>query len=321
MLSRISDAELRNLYVNFPTPACVIGRDGCFIAVNEEEARLVGSPGTELIGRAVAELFGPQAQRNIARDFAAFDAGETVPTHEFEALGKIYLVATRPVRREPGGPVVAIHVVMIDITERKLLEEKLELANRQLSEANHKLTEAARTDALTGLWNRHALEELLPWEIGRSLRERTPLSVLMVDIDHFKRYNDHYGHLAGDEALHAVAHAMVEALKRPGDMVARYGGEEFLVVLPSTGPNDAMVVAANLQKAIAAIAIPHEDSLLGRLTVSIGVASRLPDAPAMPVAQIRTELIDGADQALYAVKQGGRNGVKLFKRDESLAER
>lgn len=321
MLSNFSAEDLRKLYVEFPVAACLIDRAGRYVAVNHELADLLGMTGKSLTGRHVRDLFGQAAYDNVMHDFATFDAGLPVPNHAFSAFGRDFLVAVRPLREATSDRIVAISVALTDITEQKKLESRLELSNRQLSEANHKLTEAARTDALTGLWNRHALEELLPWEIGRSLRERAPLSVLMVDIDYFKRYNDHYGHLAGDDALHAVAHAMSQTLKRPGDMVARYGGEEFLVVLPSTPASDALVVAANLQKAIAALALTHEASPVGRLTVSIGVASLPPEDQPKPISQIRAELIDEADQALYAVKQNGRDGVKLFRPDESLADR
>ncbi|WP_162375501.1 GGDEF domain-containing protein [Ancylobacter sp. TS-1] len=318
MLSQISELELRELYIKFPVPACVLDREGRYIAVNEEMASLLATPGPELVGRRAAQYFGPLADERIARDFATFDAGRSIPNHEFPALGRVYIVASRPVRRDSDNKAFAIHVVLVDITDRKRLETQLENANRQLSEANHKLTEAARTDALTGLWNRHALEELMPWEIGRSQRDGTPLSVLMIDIDRFKKYNDRYGHLGGDEALHAVAQAMVGAATRPGDMVTRFGGEEFLVLLPGTDAAGALKVAANIQQAIAALAIPHEASPTGWLTVSIGVASLPPLAASIPAGDLRTALIEDADQALYAVKQGGRNGVRLHAPDERV---
>lgn len=319
MLSQISELELRELYIKFPVPACVIDREGRYIAVNEEMARLLAVPGRHLVGRKASEFFGPLADERIARDFATFDAGRPIPNHEFPALGRVYIVASRPVRHGEDEKPFAIHVVMVDITDRKRLETQLEYANRQLSEANHKLTEAARTDALTGLWNRHALEELMPWEIGRSQRDGTPLSVLMIDIDRFKKYNDHYGHLGGDVTLHAVAQAMAAAATRPGDMVTRYGGEEFLVLLPGTDSAGALKVAANIQAAIAALAIPHEASPTGHLTVSIGVASLPPGASAIDAADLRLALIDDADQALYAMKQGGRNGIRLHVPGERVA--
>lgn len=322
MLSGISEHELRELYINFPVPACVIGRNGRYLAVNEELAGLLGVAGGRLVGERTADYFGPLADQHIARDFAAFDAGRSVPNHEFAARGRVYIVASRPVRHAGGGPPFAIHVVLVDITERKLLETQLEHANRHLSEANHKLTEAARTDALTSLWNRHALEELLPWEIGRSRREGSPLSVLMVDIDRFKKYNDRYGHLGGDEALRRVAQAMLGAATRPGDMVTRYGGEEFLVLLPTTDADGAMKVAANIQRAVAALEIAHEGAPGGRLTLSIGVASLGGGPhPEATTAAVRSALIEDADQALYLAKQQGGNAVRLHQPEADTALR
>ncbi|MCJ8142452.1 sensor domain-containing diguanylate cyclase [Ancylobacter sp. A5.8] len=311
MLSQISPEELRALCLDFPVAACLVDRNRRFLAANREYARLIGFSGARLVGRRALDVCGPEIDARMQRDFEVFDAGGQVPNHELDFAGKVHLVAARAIRPATGDHVVALCVALTDITEQKRLECRLAAANAQLSDANRRLSEAARTDALTGLWNRHALEELLPQEIGRSRRAGVPLSVLMVDVDRFKEYNDRYGHLAGDEALRAVAHAMRGALRHPGDLAARYGGEEFVIVLPGTDSDGAIVVATNVRAAIRTAAIPHAGSAVGIVTASIGVASVANIPRTAEVALIRTRLIDGADQALYAVKATTRDGIWL----------
>lgn len=311
MLSYLSADIIRHVYLNFPVATCLIGRTGLFLAANREYARLLGQPEDGVVGQHYRDLCGDAAYEQVVRDFATVDAGGCVPNKEFGIGGRTYLVAVRPLSRQNRRRVSALCVVLTDITEQKTLEQRLELANEQLSAVNRQLEEAARIDPVTGLWNRRALEELLPREIARSRRDGTPLSVLMVDIDYFKKYNDRYGHLAGDIALRSVAQAMEEALHRPGDMIARYGGEEFLVVLPTTDAAAALEVAGHLRSAIARRTIVDETSHLGRVTISIGVASLSDVAHDADVEAVRTTLVHGADQALYAVKSEGRDGIRL----------
>lgn len=311
MLSYLSADIIRHVYLNFPVATCLIGRTGLFLAANREYARLIGQPEDGVVGQHFRDLCGDPVYEQVVRDFAIFDAGGSVPNKEFSIGERTFIVSVRPLSRPNRQRVSAICVVLTDITEQKTLERQLELANKQLSAVNHQLEEAARIDPVTRLWNRRALEELLPREIARSRRDGTPLSVLMVDIDYFKKYNDHYGHLAGDIALRSVAQAMEEALHRPGDLIARYGGEEFLVVLPTTDATAALQVADHLRSAVAARAIADATSHLGRVTISIGVASLNDVAPDADVETVRTTLVHGADQALYAVKSEGRDGIRL----------
>jgi diguanylate cyclase (GGDEF)-like protein len=134
-----------------------------------------------------------------------------------------------------------------------------------------------------------------------------PLSIIMIDIDCFKAYNDTYGHLSGDDCLKSVASALIRTVKRPTDLVARFGGEEFIVVLPDTGGEGAAILAETLCEALTSLAIPHETSpVKDVVTVSIGVATAVPGV--YPTAYA---LISAADRALYSAKQEGRNRVKV----------
>lgn len=160
----------------------------------------------------------------------------------------------------------------------------------------------ALLDGLTGVANRRKFDEELELNWRRSLREQSPLSVIMIDVDHFKRFNDRYGHLAGDAALQAVARALNDVIKRPYDLLARYGGEEFVCVLPSTGQVEAVQIAERMQVSVRALKIAHLDSAVEQmLTVSLGVATVVPNSETTSDA-----LLAEADRQLYQAKQAGR---------------
>ena len=161
----------------------------------------------------------------------------------------------------------------------------------------------AHQDSLTGLSNRRRLDEVLPQEWNRSMRHKRPLSILMVDVDFFKAYNDTYGHRAGDRCLTAVAGTLDRYARRAGDLAARYGGEEFVILLPEVPPEKAMEVAESLRKDVYDLGIEHESSSVDKVvTVCVGVAGMVPARDSNP-----TDLIKLADEALYKAKANGRN--------------
>lgn len=182
----------------------------------------------------------------------------------------------------------------------------LKRQQRALKAANAKLADLALRDGLTNLPNRRSFDERLALECGRAARKHTPLSLLMIDIDYFKRYNDSLGHQAGDDCLIQVAHALHTEFRRVGDMAARYGGEEFAVILPDTGPVGALERAEILCRAVAALALPHPGNPQQKcVTISVGVATMDGRQHAWSPA----ELIQTADAGLYLAKQQGRNRV------------
>jgi diguanylate cyclase (GGDEF)-like protein len=172
-----------------------------------------------------------------------------------------------------------------------------------LRQANVTLREIASLDGLTGLYNRAAFDDFLEQHWRQHAQDQLQLTLILIDIDHFKKYNDHYGHVPGDESLRAVANVLKACVHRSNDMVARYGGEEFAIVLTDTAQAGSEIVIARVQAAIAQLAIPHERSdVAPTLTVSIGVSTCIPDAD-----QPEVHLIASADRALYEAKQNGRN--------------
>jgi len=183
-----------------------------------------------------------------------------------------------------------------------LLAEKEQLAT-ELAEANARLERMAATDPLTRLSNRRAFHDALDQQLHRSARAQAPLSLLMIDVDHFKRLNDTHGHQAGDEVLRRLGQCLMDA-SRGADVAARYGGEEFSLILPDTSGEAALIVAERVRSAVEQMDIEAECSTL-HITVSLGAAT-----VCAPDAHLRAEeLIAAADAALYCAKDGGRNRV------------
>jgi diguanylate cyclase (GGDEF)-like protein len=182
-------------------------------------------------------------------------------------------------------------------------------------EAQTELRTLASCDGLTGLGNRRRFDECLAQEWRRSRRDAQPLSIIMIDIDHFKDFNDAAGHQMGDECLKRVAGAIGDEVRRPGDLAARYGGEEFAVILPDTGLLGASIVADRIMTNIAAMAIPHPaPHVAGTVTVSIGVAC----SETVAVGAPSSDLGASADAALYRAKRAGRNQVVIDRSDRRL---
>lgn len=208
--------------------------------------------------------------------------------------GRWLHVRTTPIA-EGGATVVVSDITTLKRAERKLLAMTEQL--RQLAE----------TDGLTGLLNRRSLDERLESELARARRTGQPTSVIMIDIDRFKAYNDHYGHPAGDDVIRGVAGAIVSKARRPADMVARYGGEEICVILPETAEGGAHDLAEKMRAAVRELAIVHQVSEKGVVTISVGVATcTVSDDQTWP------DIVQRADQALYIAKQAGRDRVMVW---------
>jgi diguanylate cyclase (GGDEF)-like protein len=199
--------------------------------------------------------------------------------------------------RTPEGYLVAVRVDVTDLVRK----------SRALEESNRQLAVQSVTDGVTGIGNRQQFDQTLGVEWQRAARNATPLSLLLVDVDHFKPYNDRYGHLAGDEALRRVARVLSECVRRAGELVARYGGEEFVMLLPGADADRALVTAQQCLDRLHHEAIAHAASPIAPLlTFSIGVASMEPHASQTP-----TMLIKAADSAMYRAKANGRARLEI----------
>lgn len=183
----------------------------------------------------------------------------------------------------------------------------LELEKGKLDSLSRELSRLSREDVLTGLANRRHFNEVFQLEWDRARREQQMISLLFVDIDHFKPFNDNHGHLEGDRVLSRVGQALRDTLRRPGDLAARYGGEEFVLLLPGTPSVGAQEVAAQVREAVEGLRIPHQASSVGpHVTASVGVATLSPE-----LGLRSAQLIARADEAVYAAKAAGRNCIKV----------
>lgn len=209
--------------------------------------------------------------------------------------------------------VVAGLLVRTQHANARTLVQLLKERSEQLEQANQTLQHLSSVDGLTGIANRRHFDESLEMEWRRAYRAEFPLSLIMIDIDFFKAFNDSYGHQSGDEALKLVATALSDGLKRPGDLTARYGGEEFAVILQGASKEGAVKIAQALRQKVEALGILHKDSPANVVTVSLGVATADPRRDPSPPA-----LLASADRALYQAKQQGRNRVVV---DDSVASR
>jgi diguanylate cyclase (GGDEF)-like protein/PAS domain S-box-containing protein len=203
----------------------------------------------------------------------------------------------RAIRDPRTGTTTKLLNIVRDISERKFAEQ-------QLHEAYNAVEALAVTDALTGLANRRRFDQYLTSEWRRSMREHQPLSLLMLDADFFKAYNDTYGHPRGDSCLKQIAEAALDVVARPGDMVARFGGEEFTVILPNTENAGAMLVGQEICDSMTRRNLLHSGNPFGIMTISIGCATMVPR-----LGQHAVNLIELADLALYEAKHNGRNRV------------
>lgn len=203
-----------------------------------------------------------------------------------------------------GGWMEAVIAVIIGIFITFI---SINYGMNQALKYRRKLELQAILDGLTGIPNRRYFDDHLVKEWKRAFRYARPISLIMIDIDNFKTFNDHYGHLSGDECLRRVAQVLIKGVRRPTDIVARFGGEEFAVLLPDTTQIGAKLLAELLRAAIEEAAILHEYSDVSRhITISLGVASVIPETLFPEL------LVDYADRAMYHAKQNGRNRVEIF---------
>jgi len=331
---RESEERFRVIAETTPIPLLIMRiSDLAILYANAQIATIFGLSPVQLVGyhRAVDFYESPQEQAKLME---IFQTKGLVKNYELQ-LKKIdgtpiwvaMFIQPMVFKKEP-----AMLGAFYDITDRRRAEEErirfiqereaknvaLQMneqlqqeinerkkAQAALAKANAELSRLATLDGLTQLANRRSLDESLLREWRRMLRESAPLSFILCDIDYFKRYNDNYGHLAGDDCLRQVAQAMNRAIKRPGDLIARYGGEEFAVILPNTHAEGALKVAMEMQRLVQELQIVHAYSQTSPyVTLSLGVATLVPTPTLTP-----KRLVNMADNALYEAKGRGRNCV------------
>jgi diguanylate cyclase (GGDEF)-like protein len=235
------------------------------------------------------------------------DLSNAVSSLDLKADEEEPVLITYPHRDEIGLLVESLNDMRIRLSaSHRELEQKVAERTHELEAVNHVLAALSTTDGLTGIANRRRFDEVLENEWKRALRARQPLALLMLDVDLFKSYNDHYGHQAGDEVLRKVARTLETSSRRSSDLAARYGGEEFAVIAADTDAASALRLAEGIRLAIEALGLAHAGSPLGKLTISIGVSVIVPGDAQQPEMLVHT-----ADEALYLAKSQERNRVVL----------
>ena len=283
-----SEERFRDLYENAPNAYFSVGVDSHIRACNRRAMQLLGYQAEELVGRSVFELYAdtPQGKKKAREVFQRFLSGEKISDEELQMKKKdgtpIWISLTVNTIRNKQGDVIESRSMVVDITQRKRYEEKL--------------TYLARHDPLTGVYNRHSLDELLEQEVKRSQRYNHPIDVLMVDVNRFKEINDRFGHQLGDRVLQKVAQLLTEQV-RGTDIVARYGGDEFLIILPET--DDGIDVL--LGRIRGAVARQNRENPLIEfpITLAIGSAHWEPGSE-----RSLNESLHDADQRMYEDKAG-----------------
>ncbi|MBV8200505.1 MAG: diguanylate cyclase [Acidobacteria bacterium] len=280
---------------------CFHDRAGNLLSINQTAAHALGYSPEELIGRCIRDLLHERARplfdeylRRVYADGVA--SGEMLMRTRSEAT-RTWRYNNVLYRPGEAAPYVIGH--SLDVSELKRLEQELRSANAQLERL-------ADTDGLTHLANRRSFDRQLLAEWSRAARTGDAwLALVLVDVDHFKAFNDRHGHLAGDDCLRQVAAVLADMARRPGDLAARFGGEEFALLLPGTEPAGALGVAEGVRERIAAMApVEAGAAAMPAVTVSAGVAALVPVLGSQP-----EQLVDEADKALYVAKETGRNRV------------
>lgn len=315
-----SEQRYRGVFEEASDLIFLTATDGRVEDVNPACLGMTGYPREEMLTRNIVDLYAiPEERRRFQR---GIEEEGNVRGYELLLRRKdgelIDVVLTAGVRRDEQGQIVGYQGIMRDATAQKQaerlraaysqdLERQVAERTRELSEANDKLQRLSECDGLTGIPNRRKFDAVLDAEWKRAMRQGSPLSVALIDVDQFKAYNDHFGHQSGDDCLRRIARTLASKARRTSDLAARYGGEEFVIILPGLSSSKAKPVAEKLRQGIEALRIPHApiaDSDV--VTVSVGVASCVPEQGSQPAA-----LLMAADANLYQAKGQGRNRVVL----------
>jgi diguanylate cyclase (GGDEF)-like protein/PAS domain S-box-containing protein len=301
---RGSEERFRDLFDAMQEMVQSVGPEGKLLYANRAWREKLGYAKEEIAGLDVFRIFAEdnrEAARGIFQRAIAGELFQNLPLALRTKNGETVQVEADITWKAEGGKPVASRTIFRDITERVAKTKEIEIYQKKLEEANARLGMLAETDQLTGLKNRRAFQERLEEEAKFSKRHKLPLCFLIMDVDHFKEYNDTFGHLEGDRVLARVAE-ILQQRARETDFVSRFGGEEFAVLLRNTRPEGALVAAELFRKTIAS-----ETWELRAVTVSIGIAP-------LGLGQGSTdEMIRAADEALYQAKREGRNRICLAK--------
>jgi diguanylate cyclase (GGDEF)-like protein/PAS domain S-box-containing protein len=305
------EAEFRSLAEQSSDMITRISFDGTILYTSPSSRLIVGWNPEQLVGTPALAGANPADMPQLQQIVGQLRAGtlkeaRVVYRTRHKERGEAWVESTMRATESSVGQVDGVVAITRDISEQKVIEEKL--------------AALATLDSLTGVANRRHFDERLQQEWARARRDNASIALLMIDVDHFKEFNDHYGHPAGDECLRSIAAIFAAAALRPGDLAARIGGEEFALLLPNTNAAGCQEIAERIRRGLSDLKMPHVLNLpTGFVTVSIGAAI---GTSRMLKTATADALVDAADRALYAAKRQGRNRVVFageLRRVESAA--
>jgi diguanylate cyclase (GGDEF)-like protein/PAS domain S-box-containing protein len=295
-----TEADFRLLAEHSSDMVVRIGLDRRIRYVSPSCARVIGWNAEQLMGTAALSGLHAEDLPRVQQTLEALNLGKVEEAriayrNRHREKREIWVETALRVTRAPDtGEIDGVVAIVRDMTEHKDLQDRLAVL--------------ATSDGLTGLANRRQFDECLRDEWARAKRDGTPLSLLLIDVDHFKKFNDQYGHQAGDACLRLIAQAFASEARRPADLAARYGGEEFVLLLPNTDAEDCERIGERVRQAVRKLAVPHaQNPPSDQVTVSLGGATDLPAGGAAEYAS----LVEAADLALYTAKDGGRDRLVM----------
>jgi diguanylate cyclase (GGDEF)-like protein/PAS domain S-box-containing protein len=293
------EADFRLLAEQCSDVVMRIGMDECILYASPSCARIFGWEPAKLLGTPALAGINPEDRPRVEQTIAALKSGEAEEariiyrTRHREKTEIWVETALRVTRSTASNEIDGVVAISRDMTEQKDLQDKL--------------ATLATSDGLTGIANRRHFDERLAEEWARATRDGTPLSLLLIDVDHFKKFNDQYGHQAGDACLRSLGRILAAQIRRPADLAARYGGEEFALLLPNTDADGCLEVGERVREALRDLGMLHALNLPSKqVTVSLGGATNIPAQ-----ATADDSLVAAADRALYAAKENGRDRMVM----------
>ncbi len=309
---RESEETYKGILMASPDDITIADLSGRIIMVSDAANKIFGYDPGEGPGMSVMEFIAPEDHARARANIVKMLQENYPGPNEYQAIRKdgsrFDIEVNNALIRDRHGVPIRMVLIARDITNRKKAEQRIQELVHQL-EAERDLAQSnSLTDGLTGLANRRYFDRALQTEFARHQRTGSHLSVIMLDVDQFKKYNDQYGHLQGDDCLRRIADCLKKVVGRATDMVARYGGEEFVIILPDTDLQGAVGLAERINESVLNLALPHATSdICECVTISLGVAT-----VSEHVLSEGVQLVALADQALYQAKKNGRNRVEIL---------
>jgi len=310
-----SEETYKTILMASPDDITIAELSGNIVMVSDAANKIFGYGQGAGPGMSILDFIAPEDHERARSNIDKMIRGNNIGPNEYRAIRQDRSffdieVNTALIRDLQGNPARMVLIVR-DITNRKQTEQQIKELIHKLEIERDLAQRNSLTDSLTGLANRRAFDNVLRSEFSRHKRSGSQLALIMIDVDRFKQYNDHYGHLEGDDCLREIARALKTVVERASDTVARYGGEEFVIILPDTNPQGAAALAERIMEYIHRLELPHATSdISDYVTISLGIASTegliLTDGP---------HLVALADHALYMAKKNGRNRYELYLSD------